>query len=135
MLSQMSSGEGQNEEAKLEVAEAIYGRDALLRTCYWFTDRCYVFITRTPGTFNVHLRAKPDSPNSLDAITGEFQNALLDYQLRHDIDQQTGKIRELLVAKAVAEAGTLDDPPPGEAADAVAEKRQTSSLITIAKPS
>jgi hypothetical protein len=59
----------------------------------------------------------------LTAIAGEFQNSLLEYELRRIIEHETGKIRELLVAKAVAATGTLDDPPPGSATDAVDERK------------
>jgi His-Xaa-Ser system protein HxsD len=132
----MQDSQHSPEVLSFDVAEAVYSRDALLRTCYWFTDRCYVFITRTPGTFTVHLQAKAENTAPLSVITGEFQNALLDYQLRHDIDQQTGKIRELLVAKAVAEAGALDDPPPGTPNDPVAEHQPSlSPLVTITRSS
>ena len=33
-------------EITLLVDETIYARIALLKTCYWFTNRCYIFIYR-----------------------------------------------------------------------------------------
>ena len=30
----------------LLVDESVYSRETLLRTCYWFTDRCYLFVSR-----------------------------------------------------------------------------------------
>jgi len=30
----------------VDVNESIYSRDAVLRTAYWFTDRCYLYIAR-----------------------------------------------------------------------------------------
>jgi His-Xaa-Ser system protein HxsD len=116
----------QDDVSILRLQEAIYSRDAVLRTCYWFTDRCFLFINRpSAGILEVHLspkHAKPTlavpSPEKLDDLTGDFLNALLDHQLRQDIESQTGKIRELLVAKAFAEAG-LEDAPPGDPFDPV----------------
>jgi His-Xaa-Ser system protein HxsD len=105
----------------LQISEAVYSRTALLRTCYWFTDRCYIFVTKEASGFAVEIRAKAGQELDHDELVGAFQNALLDFQLRQDIEQQTGKIRELLVAKAVADAGTLDDPLPGAFSDPVAE--------------
>ncbi|MGJ5814510.1 His-Xaa-Ser system protein HxsD [Paludibaculum fermentans] len=111
----------------LHIDEHLYHKSAVLRTCYWFTDRCYIFVSRpSPGALDVEIRAKPDQPPAmLDVVAGEFANALLDYELRRQIDEQTGSIRELLIAKAVAQAGTLDDPPPGDASDSV-ELRQAT---------
>ncbi len=128
----MAAGESSNSKITLVVSEDVYSREALLRTCYWFTDRCYLFITKGLGDFTVHISAKAGSEESLSAVEGEFQNSLLDFQLRHDIERETGKIRELLVAKAVAEAGTLDDRPPGEANDSIAaDNARRADLVNI----
>src|SRR6266478_3142974 len=110
----------------VDVDESVYSRDAVLRTAYWFTDRCYLYIARPgPGLFRVQF--KPKAPKSdlvvetLDVVAGEFLNSLLDHQLRRDIESETGQIRELLVAKAFADAGVLEDSPPGDPADPVDE--------------
>lgn len=119
--------------ALLPINELVYSRDAVLRTCYWYTDRCYIFISRPQeGTLLVTLRAKHplptlDNPNPvpLETLTGEFQNSLLDQQLRIDIEVQTRGVRELLVAKAFSEAGVMDDPIPGDARDPVDARQGT----------
>jgi His-Xaa-Ser system protein HxsD len=109
----------------LHIDESLYHKSAVLRACYWFTDRCYLFVARpAPGQLDVQVRAKTGTDaEDLEAVVGEFANALLDYELRRQIDDQTGKIRELLVAKAVAQVGTLDDPPPGSANDPVEDRQ------------
>src|SRR5690242_3055208 len=87
-------------EVTLLVDETIYSKEALLRTCYWFTGRCYLFVSRAgPNQFSVRIRAKAENP-ALDSISGEFENALIDHQLREDIDRDTARLRELIVAKA-----------------------------------
>jgi His-Xaa-Ser system protein HxsD len=116
-----------NGTAGLHIDESIYARDAVLRTSYWFTDRCYFFISRpAQGTLLVTMRLKESrptlekpNPDVLQTVVGEFQNALLDQQLRIDIEKQTRAVRELLVAKAFSEAGELDDLPPGDFRDPV----------------
>ncbi len=121
----------------VDVNESVYARDAVLRTAYWFTDRCYLYITRTgPGLFRVHFKPKAAKPGpvveTLEEIAGEFLNSLLDHQLRHDIEAQTGQIRELLVAKAFAEAGLLEDTPPGDPGDPVdVASQRENSLVHI----
>src|ERR1035437_4519818 len=43
----------------LHIDENLYHKTAVLRACYWFTDRCYLFATRTaPGLLDVQMRAK-----------------------------------------------------------------------------
>jgi His-Xaa-Ser system protein HxsD len=104
---------------RLLVDETIYSREAVLRACYWFTDRCYLFISReAPGRLEVTVRAKPGGP-ALEAVAGEFSNALLDQQVRLDIERETRVVRELIVAKAFAESGVLEDPPVGDDRDPV----------------
>lgn len=120
----------------LHIDENLYHKTAVMRACYWFTDRCYLFLERpAPGLIDVHIRPKPGaSTEDLDVVAGEFGNALLDYELRRQIDEQTGRIRELLIAKAVAQAGTLDDLPPGSANDPVDDRRaMISGLFQAAR--
>jgi len=107
-------------EITLVVDDAIYSRSALLRACYWFTDRCYIFISReSNGRFAVNFRLKQPDSSGLEDIAGEFTNALLDFQLRADIDRETATVRELIVAKAFAEGNLLEDPPVGNDRDPV----------------
>jgi His-Xaa-Ser system protein HxsD len=115
---------------KIQIDESLYTRACVLRTAYWFTDRCYLLLTRREkGFIQVQVKAKPPTlehpnPEPLASVAGEFANALIDHQLRDDIELQTGKIRELLVAKAVSEAGLLDDAPPADVDDPVDAQRK-----------
>ncbi len=103
----------------LLVDESIYSRETLLRTCYWFTDRCYLFVSRSgPNLFSVRIRAKAKA-SDLGTISGEFENALIDQQVRQDIEGETSRLRELIVAKAFAEGQGLDDAPVGDDRDPV----------------
>jgi His-Xaa-Ser system protein HxsD len=109
-------------ELTIRIDETVYSRDAVLRACHWFTDRCYLIVShQDEGSFLVRIRAKADGLN-LEAVAGDFENALLDAQLRVEIGRETGKIRELIVAKAFAEGELLDDPPVGDWRDSVAGK-------------
>ena len=58
----------------------------------------------------------------------------LDHQIRHDIESETGRIRELLVAKAFAEAGVLEDTPPGEPGDEIDNAYQRESGFVQIEP-
>ena len=122
------------------VDERVYCVEAILRTAYWFTDRAYIFIAKpTDHTLQVHLKTKPatlESPRQagINELAGEFGNALLNNQLREGIEARTGKIRELLVMKAIAEAGIMEDPPPGTPNDPVAEQRNENLIRIIPAP-
>jgi His-Xaa-Ser system protein HxsD len=112
-------------ELTIVVDKTVYSREALLRACYWFTDRCYLSISPDgPNSLSVRIRGKPDGPE-LSAVAGEFENALLDAQLRVEIGCETTKIRELIVAKAFAEGDVLEDPPMGEWHGPATEKGKT----------
>lgn len=103
----------------LLVDEAIYNRTAILKTSYWFTDRCFIFIYRHDERhLAVKITAKADGV-PLGTVAGEFENALLDHQLRFEIARETGTLRELIVAKAFAEGDFLEDPPVGDDRDPV----------------
>src|SRR5713226_2943443 len=74
--------------ATILVDETIHSREAVLRACYWFTDRCHLFVSRTqPGVLSVRITAKPGA--KWDSMVGDFENALLDAQLRREISQET----------------------------------------------
>jgi len=140
----MSTEEGTSVEAitrtenelLLLVDEEVYSREAVLRACYWFTDRCYLFVSRpSPQRLLVSIRAKPGGP-SLDAVGGDFQNALLDHQVRQDIARETSRLRELIVAKAFAEGNLLDDAPVGDDRDPVevARSQKPGSIAPSSDP-
>src|SRR5689334_3302118 len=95
------------DEVRLLVDETVYSREAVLRACYWFTDRSYLFVSRFgPERLLVSIRAKPGGA-SIDSIAGDFANALLDQQVRREIERETSRVRELIVAKAFAEGNLL----------------------------
>jgi His-Xaa-Ser system protein HxsD len=136
----MSSSSGlfaiHDDVLSVDLNESLYSREAVLRAAYWFTDRCYLYITRPePDLFRVQFKSKLRKSDlvveKLDEIAGEFLNSLLDHQIRQDIEAQTGRIRELLVAKAFAESGVLEDTPPGEPGDSVEIRQRENSFVQI----
>lgn len=87
----------------------LYSLGALFRTCYSFTDRCYLFLEQTDAPPIIKVRFAKKDPNcDLSAIVGEFSNELIDQKLRLDIAEETKAIRELIVAQAFTEADLLN---------------------------
>jgi His-Xaa-Ser system protein HxsD len=102
----------------LHIDEAVYSCATVLRAAYWFTDRCYVFVSRPrPGLLDISISPK-DVNDDISAIRGEFENSLVEYELRRLIQEETGRIRELLVAKAVGVASSVVPPRLSTSGDA-----------------
>lgn len=116
----------------------IYSREALLRTCYWYTNVAYIHVPESADDrLAVHVRLKQrvatlenPKPISIDEFVGEFCNSLLDFELRRQIESETAPIRQLILAKAFSESGVLEDEPPGTIGDPV-ERDKPSSLVQI----
>jgi His-Xaa-Ser system protein HxsD len=71
-------------------------------------------------------------PKKIHELLPEFFEALLDSQLRVEIQEQTAAVRELIIAKAFAESGVLEDPPPGTFEDPVSSGHLAKSdLVQI----
>ena len=77
-----------------------------------------------PGTGSSLSTLKPRANNhDIRVLIGDFQNAILDFQLRVEIGRETAPIRELIIAKAFAEGDLLDDPPVGDWRDPVGARK------------
>lgn len=121
--------DGPNTE-RLTIDPSVYSLEAVMRTCYWFTDRCWIFIEKTEeGAYVVCLSGKTPETDPR-TLCGEFANSLIDHQLRVSIGAETQVIRSLIVGKAFAE-GQLDDTPPGSFGDPVATGRPWEQLAPI----
>jgi His-Xaa-Ser system protein HxsD len=93
----------------VEVDLSIYSRRSILRSCYKFTSRCYVFLSRTEDADWLVVAFLAKSQGEIPAaLIGEFYNELLDQQIRENLDLEMGPVRELIVAQAFAEGNLLD---------------------------
>ena len=92
---------------------AIYQRTAVMKTAYWQTNQCYVFIAKgnAPDTLKIEFRVKdPAQSDDLEPLAREFCNRLLDQQVRELVASETGEIRDALVRKAFFEGNKRLDP-------------------------
>jgi len=96
--------------AYLSADTSIYSKTAVFKTAYWYTDRCYLFLSRpldSPETIQVEIRARTTlSRDELLSLCREFANNLIDQQVRQDVIAETGNIRDALVKKAFFEGST-----------------------------
>ncbi|HEV2292255.1 MAG TPA: His-Xaa-Ser system protein HxsD [Tepidisphaeraceae bacterium] len=85
---------------RVELELAVYSLAAIKKAAYRLGDRCHVRIATTrEDTVVVHLTPKRSIDNAR-FLAGEFQNELLDQDLREIVAQETEAIRNLLLAQA-----------------------------------
>ena len=96
--------------AYLSADTSIYSKTAVFKTAYWYTDRCYLFLSRSedsPETIQVEIRPKTTLSNvELFSLCREFANNLIDQQVRQQVIAETGNIRDALVKKAFFEGSS-----------------------------
>ncbi len=111
---------------RISLSIDIYGLDAIFRSCYWLTDRCYVYLAPSQDRLiEVTLVAKEGGVDVTDQLAWDFVNDLIDQRLRIDVNRETRAIREMIIAQAFAETDLIDD--RGQLVSEAGEARQPSS--------
>lgn len=88
----------------LRVDRHLYSDEAIFRTCYLFTDRCYLFLEQA-GIDNLVVRfRRRNTTADLTEIIGAFENELISQRLRVSLGHETAGIRRLIVERAFADA-------------------------------
>lgn len=97
------SAEVGDRRVRFEVEESIYGLDVIMGASYLFLDRCYVFLDRVgDARVQVVLRTRQaTSEDELLALIGQFSSELLNQALRKQVGESNGRLRELILAKAL----------------------------------
>lgn len=85
---------------ELVLEKNLYNKKTLFRTCYKFTDQVYVYIKTTEDAFVVYFTHK-NSESDLPMIVQQFTNELLDQELRQIVLEDTHKIRDTIVTRAL----------------------------------
>lgn len=109
----------------LDFDAAAISKDAVLKTCYWFSRDFSCQIAVLPDS-HIQVRLSPKEsamPAAVSSCEQDFLNTAIDFELRSQVETKTSTIRELILAKAFAESGILEDQPQGSFADAVEEKK------------
>jgi His-Xaa-Ser system protein HxsD len=106
---------GNGVEKILTFDTSVYRLNAVKKAAYRFGDRCYVQVEVLPtGQTRVTLKPKRRLENT-EQLAGEFQNEVLDQELREVVAAETETVRNLILAHAFSETSLLD--PTGEDAD------------------
>lgn len=104
----------------IRVTRDLYPTEVAIRACYDFLDRAHLLLTSAecdrPNEYRILIRARDGSLGTerLASMALDLCNALIDHQLRRQVDEQTGDIRKLIVAQAFAEVDLFsEDSDPG----------------------
>ena len=92
-------------DAGIVVVDAsLYSETVVFKAAYWFTERFFVFLERTPtGAIRIELRNKPGEDVDLALACSDFCNTLIDFRVREIVNKETSGIREALVKRAFLE--------------------------------
>jgi His-Xaa-Ser system protein HxsD len=95
----------------LRVDTRLYSKTSLFKSCYKFTDKCYIFLSLDEGDQTIIITVLSPKSDSVDLsqLGGEFFNELLDQQVRKTLSQETDELRNLIVAQAFSEGNLLDE--------------------------
>ena len=78
----------------------IYKQEVITSAVYKFTDKCFISQSKIENEIQITFTAKPEQITNLDLLAKEFENELIDQQVRYDTEQKFGLIRDVLVQKA-----------------------------------
>jgi His-Xaa-Ser system protein HxsD len=82
----------------------LYSENVIFRVCHSFTARCFLAVTQL-GDNQVRVNFTPRAGGeTLESLTLEFGNELINQRVRAEVADETRNIRELIVAQAFAEA-------------------------------
>jgi His-Xaa-Ser system protein HxsD len=94
-------------EHSLSFERSGHSLDAVQRAAYRFSDRLSCDIAEGPATIDVrvHIAEGTDEPGE---ILADFRNEVLDQVLRERIRNETGDVRNLVLALAFSKTGLID---------------------------
>jgi His-Xaa-Ser system protein HxsD len=122
--------------AILSIDKKVHSKSAILKVCYWLSEDLYFQVTEEESQFSVTVGLREVTPTlnrpsvkKIDEWLPDILNALVDAQLREEIQAETAEIRELIIAKAFAESGILEGLPPGTFIDPVETTQPESTRL------
>ena len=91
-----------NNSEYIDFEKSIYSKSTLLKSCYKFTDKAYIYLKSINENNKEVFRVFFEYKNKVEKnLIGEYMNELLDQELRDIVSTETKKIRETIVTKAL----------------------------------
>ena len=91
----------ENKTLKIELDLTIYAKSTILKSTYKFTDRAYIYINDNTDSEQFVVYFTPKNDLSIEVLSGEFMNELLDQELRSVVLDKTRKVRDVIVTRAL----------------------------------
>lgn len=86
---------------QIHLHNSFFQAEAIKNAAFSFTNSCYIFIKPYDMHENlVRFELKVGVAENLESIVKEFCNAVLDHQVRLDLEKMNYKIRNLIVEQA-----------------------------------
>ncbi|HEY4437551.1 MAG TPA: His-Xaa-Ser system protein HxsD [Lelliottia sp.] len=96
----------------LSLGKGIYSREAIMKTCYAFTDSYYIQVVKVADeTTGICFYDKGEENTCQDIRTGvkQFLQSLIENQMRYIIHQETSVLHQEIVRKTFSPAVVLID--------------------------
>ena len=82
----------------IHAEKKIYSKEVLLKTAYGFTEKAYIHLAQDASDWIIQWESK----DGQEIHPGEFENALIEQELREEITRKTADIRKLVLGRAFA---------------------------------
>jgi His-Xaa-Ser system protein HxsD len=130
MASDPVSAAGHDRLATIDLS--VYGMDAVLKSAYRFTGRCFVHLQRS-GENTVELRMRPKRiEEDPDSAVRDFLNDLLEQRLRSMVAAETTSMRDLIMAHALSRTALIR--PDLETAEPTRDLQNDSTSDRVRAP-
>lgn len=90
----------EDDSAILSINPKLYSLETVYSAAYVFLDRAYILLDGDPKK-EILVRLKPKEKEDLNKLGGEFFNELINYADYQKRAEQTKKIREVLLQRAL----------------------------------
>ncbi|MCV2532066.1 His-Xaa-Ser system protein HxsD [Enterobacter wuhouensis] len=92
----------------LPLNKTLYSREAIMKTCYAFTDDFFLHAVKLENEdVGIYIYKKNDSVNDINRVAKHFLHLLNENQMRQIIHDETSIIHEEIVRKAFSPAAVF----------------------------
>ena len=92
----------------LPLNKTLYSREAIMKTCYAFTDDFFIHAVKSENEdVGIYIYKKNDSVNDINRVAKHFLHLLNENQMRQIIHDETSIIHEEIVRKAFSPAAVF----------------------------
>lgn len=105
--------QGKNELGEfffLPLNKSLYSRDAIMKTCYAFTDDFFIHAVKTEhDNVGIFIYKKNGNVLAMSTVAKQFLFSLHENQMRQIVHDETSALHEEIVKKAFAPAAKFID--------------------------